>query len=336
MVNGIYRSALSRGLASSVLAASVVLAGCEAELHLEGVNKTLEQPIRRTDQFISVERAGTGEIVAFADVNTVVEGTVGDDGVSWQRVELSAEPAQNFIDSTACADGTVHGLSFENEIWTRTESGWVNHTVETPEQMQAVTCTESGVLWVVGAFGSLLSSEDGGESWNDASLGEDFTLTDVAFADADTGYAVGEFGTVVKTTDGGGYWEMLDPINDDLYPLSTYFSDADHGWVSGVLGLVMATEDGGMSWERQPSTTQASIYGFVAAGDDVYAYGDLGALLRFEDGTWVSQPAPEIPIHYAGAVPLSAGQLLLVGGWGVVMEVPLAARASGSQDMGAN
>ena len=324
-----------RALGLPVLAtAGLGLVGCEAELRLEGVDTTLSQPVRRTDQFLSIERAGDGSLVAFADHGVLIEAASGADPIAWTRVELP-EPAPNFISSATCPDGAVYGLSFENELWSRTAGAWNSAPVSSQEQLQALTCNEAGDLWVSGAFGTLVRSSDGGASWDDFSLYEDFTLTGITFADDQTGYAVGEFGTLVKTSDGGESWEMMDPITDDFYPLSVHFNGQDEGWVSGVLGLILYTNDGGMSWETQDTATQASIYGFVTAEANTYAFGDLGALLRYdaESAAWVDQPSPDIPVHYASAAALD-GRLLLVGGWGVVMEVAVtASTASAANDV---
>lgn len=313
------------------------LLGCEAELHLEDVDATKVKPIHRTDQFASLEIAGDGRLFGFADHGVIIEASADDyqqSPIKWSRTELDDAP--NFIASTACEEGAVYGLSFENQLWTRDAGNWTATNVDTQEQLQAVTCTPAGDLWVSGAFSTIMRSSDGGDTWDEFSLYEDFTLTAIDFVDADTGFAVGEFGSLIKTVDGGESWEVMDPITDDFYPLAAHFDSADEGWVSGVLGLVLYTNDGGLSWQTQETATVASIYGFTRSEDALYAYGDLGALLRYEEGVWVDQPSPEIPVHYASALKLE-GRMLLAGGWGVVVEVPIAtAAAEPSADISAS
>ena len=298
--------------------------GCEADLRLEGVDATRQQAIRRTDQFLALERAGDGSLLAFADNGIVLEAKAGGGALDWRRTHLeNGKP--NFIDSTTCPDGRVYGLSFENQLWYRTEGVWQSTDIATQEQLQAVACNAASDLWVAGAFATLLRSADGGNTWEDFSLYEDFTLTALAFPDEQHAFAVGEFGTLVKSVDGGNGWEVMPPIADDFYPLSVHFANAKEGWVSGVLGLVLYTDDGGETWSTQNVATEAALYGFVASGEQLFTYGDLGALFQYDprEGVWRDQPSPEIPVHYAGAVALD-GKLLLVGGWGVVMEVPIA------------
>jgi len=311
----------------------VALLGCEAELRLEGVEATLAKPIRRTDQFLALEAKGDDQVVAFADNGVIVEAAVPVDGDTpdWQRTEL-ADPAPTFIGSTRCADGTIFALSFGNQLWSESAAGWRGTAIPTEEQLQTIECNAAGDVWVAGAFGTLMRSSDQGQSWEDFSLYEDFTLTAMAFANGTTGYAVGEFGTVVKTLDGGETWEMISPIADDFYPLAAHFSTPTTGWVSGVLGLIWRTDDGGDTWYRETTESQASIYGFIDAGTDLFAFGDLGALLRFEpdEGAWVAHPSPEIPVHYASGIALK-DSLLLVGGWGVVAQIPYRASSADAE-----
>ena len=317
-----------KGLSAAwIVAGLIAVTGCEAELRLEGVEATLAKPVHRTDQFLALQRVGDF-VAAFADHGVILEGDLSSGTLEWTRVELP-DPAPNFIDSTHCPDGQIYGLSFENAVWARSEAGWSGAAVTTEEQVQAIECDANGALWVTGSFGTLLRSADGGANWDDLSLYEDFTLTGIAFADENIGYSVGEFGTLIKTEDAGETWDILDPIADDFYPLAVHFSSADEGWVSGVLGLIFHTADGGVTWQREDTATMASIYGFTVSGETLFAFGDLGALLRYdgETGSWLDQPSPEIPVHYAAAVPLDGG-LLMVGGWGVAFEIPLGAPAT--------
>lgn len=310
------------------------LAGCEAELQLDGVSASLAQAVRRTDQFLAAELSETGGVVAFADNGVVVEASDAT-SLNWVRTELAPLTA-NFIGSTACASGTVYALSFENQLWSRQPTGWQPRSVPTEEQLQSVACSPSGTLLLTGAFGTLLKSDDSGESWKDLSFYDDFTLTAASFGTQEVGYAVGEFGTIAKSSDGGDSWVLLEPIADDFYPLSVHFSDAERGWVSGVLGVIFHTMDGGESWRREKADTPASLYGFIESDDGaLYAYGDLGALLvRDPDsGSWVDFPSPDIPVHYADAV-LRGDQLLLVGGWGLVVDVSLATTSPADHQIG--
>ena len=303
----------------------VVMAGCEADLRLDRVQATAAESVRRTDQFLAVETTADGGLWAFADDGVVLTGAESElaSGVSWTRHELPEAP--NFIDSTVCPDGSVLALSFENQLWLSDGEQWLSRSVPTEEQLQTVLCSSAATVWVAGAFGTLMSSADKGQTWQDLSVYEDFTITAMAFLPNGTGYAAGEFGTLLTTTNGGQDWEMLEPVAEDFYPLALHFKTPEEGWVSGVLGLIFHTSDGGQSWSTQPTATSASIYGFAETGDSLFAYGDLGALLAYNEdsGEWLDHPSPPLPVHYADAAVIRE-MILLVGGWGVITQVPVA------------
>jgi len=76
----------------------------------------------------------------------------------------------------------------------------------------SVACLPSGKCYIVGAEGALLTSKDGGQSWERRSIAQRgdlswFDLYSIRFAnDGQTGWIGGEGGLVLKTTDGGQTW----------------------------------------------------------------------------------------------------------------------------------
>jgi hypothetical protein len=307
------------------------LTGCEANLNMAGVDATLDQPIRRTDQFLAIERTPSGGVLVFADDGVVVEGQLSPVGITWTRTTLDAERAPTFIDSAACADGSVVGLSFYNEVWWFADSEWRVTPIDTFEQLESVDCRADNEVWAAGSFSSFYRTQDQGETWEDLSIGEDATITNLQFVDDDFGYAAGEFGMVFQTTDGGEQWSVIEPVADEFYPLSLHFSDRERGWVGGVLGIIFATEDGGATWVQQESEGHAAVYGFVDSDQGLFAFGDQGSLLKLENQIWRAQPVPPIPIHYKAGLALESGEALLVGGWGLTMTLPLSSAEDGYQ-----
>src|SRR5258707_4835165 len=59
---------------------------------------------------------------------------------------------------------------------------------------------------VVGEYGTIVRTMDGGNSWTLQASGTTQTLWAVSFTDANNGTAVGEGGTRVRTTCGGSPW----------------------------------------------------------------------------------------------------------------------------------
>lgn len=315
-----------KGALSKLVSVVIVLSlasGCEARLDLEGVENTLKQSVRRTDQLLSIEQLSDGSLIMFGNDGLLLTKSIGNQ--DWHRTQLRQDNiSPNFIDSTVCNDQTIVALAYENQLWVSSDNGanWTTQVIPTQENLQAVDCTSTGDIWVVGSFSTLMKTEDRGLNWTTNSMQEDSMLTQVSFISENTGYAVGEFGLLLKTEDSGANWELLDPISDDFYPLAAYFQDDQNGWVGGLQGVIMKTIDGGRSWQRQVVNSEVPIYNFVSAGV-MYATGDRGTVLKNSGNEWNPVDVPEIPTYYRTGVVLDDNSMLLAGGWGVLTTVSL-------------
>jgi len=312
-------------LVISVLAASV-LAGCEARLDLVGIETSLNEPIRRTDQLMSIQQFSDGSQIIFGDNGLVLTKPESTD--TWSRQQLGSDLLKpNFVDASVCADDSVVVLSYQNQVWSSADKGnsWQSYDLPTQEEVQAIDCTPAGDIWVVGSFSTLLVSRDKGQSWVETSMDEDSMLTQISFISATEGFVVGEFGLLLVTENAGESWDILDPIGEDFYPLAAYFKDRNTGWVGGLRGVIMSTGDGGLSWQRQQVDSDVPIYNFTANGF-LYATGDQGTVLRLEGDHWKKQPTPDIPTYYRSSIVTGKDSLLVVGGWGVLLPLDLSAR----------
>ncbi|WP_297494761.1 YCF48-related protein [Acidocella sp.] len=68
-------------------------------------------------------------------------------------------------------------------------------------------------LVAAGEHGLIIYSDDNGQSWQQATVPTSETITAVAFADAQTGWAAGGQGVILHTTDGGVHWDLQ--LTDD-------------------------------------------------------------------------------------------------------------------------
>jgi len=159
--------------------------------------------------------------------------------------------------------------------------------------------------WIVGTFGSIYYTADGGDSWVKQPTGVLVPLFSVSFADAKNGWAVGKAGTILHTTDGGLTWkQQVSPVKKHLFAVTAVsptvawavgdwgmrtatrdggatwedrsltediilygieFSDEKHGWIAGEVGNLFFTQDGGQTWERHKTTTEKSLFGIYVA-----------------------------------------------------------------------
>jgi len=110
---------------------------------------------------------------------------------------------------------------------------------------------------------------------------------DVAFCDAQRGWAVGGLRRVIHTADGGTTWsaQALDcgspACEVPLYALDML--DCVEGWIAG--GEVYRTTDGGTLWDQQDLAGDSAVHDvqFVDA-DHGWLAGDAGTILYTADG----------------------------------------------------
>jgi photosystem II stability/assembly factor-like uncharacterized protein len=101
---------------------------------------------------------------------------------------------------------------------------------------------------------------DGGQSWVVQYVLHDTVLSSITFVNEEYGWAAGEDGIVLHTTDGGENWQRQVSGTTE-YIRQVFFTDVNHGWVITYDRLLLATTDGGETWSPQPvGFAQCSFY----------------------------------------------------------------------------
>jgi len=191
--------------------------------------------------------------------------------------------------------------------------------LQSPKALQAATLavTRAGQrLVAVGERGTVLWSDNAGQSWQQAQVPVQVTLTAVRFVNASTGWAVGHLGVILKTEDAGQTWALqLDGVQaahavaaatrangdqrvqrvaqrfaeegPDKPFFDVDFHDAQHGFAVGAYNLAFATVDGGKTWtpalDRLPNAKNLHLYGVRYVGGNVFVVGEQGLLLKSTD-----------------------------------------------------
>ncbi len=158
--------------------------------------------------------------------------------------------------------------------------------VKSPASTVLISATTAGHrLVAVGIHGVIIYSDDNGQSWTQAAVPVDVSITCVAFANAQDGWAAGHDGAILHTTDGGATWQLqlngdqanqltlqaaqTATANNDPSPgtpraimranhflaggaenpfLTILAIDSRNALVFGAYRMVMKTTDGGKTW----------------------------------------------------------------------------------------
>lgn len=148
--------------------------------------------------------------------------------------------------------------------------------------------------WVVGGFGTVLHTQNGGGKWEKINTSSEKHLWGVYFADPKHGWIVGEDSEILHTQDGGKQWIRQE--TDAEQPLfAVYFVDLMKGWIVGTNGLILNTEDGGQTWNRQKNSFKGSLRDVAFSNEtEGWVIGEEGAILHTTDGgiTWVRIASP--------------------------------------------
>jgi photosystem II stability/assembly factor-like uncharacterized protein len=182
----------------------------------------------------------------------------------------------------------------------------VDEKMLTPhDDLFAVDGSADGNTIVVGKFGSILLSADGGKSWQARSSGTAQVLSAVSFADKTHGFVVGSAGTLLATDDGGATWRAQNSGTKE-HLLAVHAVSANQIFAVGAFGTLLSSSDGGRSWLKHDMKWEVLIERIVKEGGLVepnlnavhfaspesgWIAGEFGLILHTNDGgrNWNSQ-----------------------------------------------
>jgi photosystem II stability/assembly factor-like uncharacterized protein len=154
--------------------------------------------------------------------------------------------------------------------------------------LYAISYGDADHVWVVGEFGTIMASTDGGQTWTQQHSPVESTLFGVFAADAQHGWAVGIDSVILRTSDGGATWALQPPpvAQRSFYDVMVR---GDRGWIVGGSGTVLKSSDGGMGWttESLPIELAANWIRsvFLLPGGRGLAVGAEGLVFRIEGPT---------------------------------------------------
>lgn len=106
-------------------------------------------------------------------------------------------------------------------------------------------------MWVVGEFGVILASTDGGLTWHPQDSPVERSLFGVSFSDPQHGWAVGLESTLLATSDGGVTWHKQEVTTPKGFALALYDVKVrgSYGWAVGESGFLLNSKDAGETWQ---------------------------------------------------------------------------------------
>ncbi|CAA0094170.1 Ycf48-like protein [Halioglobus japonicus] len=176
--------------------------------------------------------------------------------------------------------------------------------------------------WAVGAFGTFVTTTDGGEHWvsQQKSLENPFEyhLNTVTGDGHGRVFIAGEGGVMFRSFDGGKVWESLEPFYQGSWFGAVYNADYRALLVFGLRGNVFRSTDFGTTWEAVSNDSHITLAGGTSSTQgDVVLAGAVGTVLVSNDGGRTFQRK-----QLADGLSLSSGisrgeRLILIGQGGI-------------------
>jgi photosystem II stability/assembly factor-like uncharacterized protein len=185
--------------------------------------------------------------------------------------------------------------------------------------------------FVVGSYGMLLETTDGGENWNLVSdrigSAEAFHLNQIVAAPDGTLFIAGESGYVYRSMDGGESWDILEPgYEGSFYGILSVPNGTDSYELLayGLRGNLFRSLDKGDSWSEVDSGTTITLTtGLVLRDESIVLAGQGGLILTRASGqqSFTAANNPDRRV-ISGIEQQTDGHLLLVGLGGVRLAQP--------------
>lgn len=156
------------------------------------------------------------------------------------------------------------------------------------DSLYAAKFVDSTTGWAVGAFGTIMATRDGGQTWRRQASRTTEPLFGVDFADAQRGWVVGRSGLILATVDGGVTW-AAQASGVDRHLFKVHFADAHLGCAVGDWGTIVVTRNGGATWDTRSLSRDVILNDvFLLDPRRGWIVGEAGTVVATEDGgeTW--------------------------------------------------
>ena len=222
--------------------------------------------------------------IAVGGFGVVLE--TNDGGLTWSKGEQFQDAALLGI---SCQQEQTFVVGQEGAIYVRQDGSWSQVDTPTQERLFSVSISQDGIGFVVGSFGTVLRSIDGGASWealtpNWEAILNDFLephIYDVSISQSGVVTIVGEFSLIMQSHDSGDSWTVVNKADASLFGLSI-----DHrgdGFAVGQNGTVLKTTDGGASWQSSEIGAGGIFLDVWSSGHGEVVVSGIRQMLRSSD-----------------------------------------------------
>ena len=225
-----------------------------------------------------------------------------DGGRRWNRQYRATERmssiafADEEIGLVAASNGTIYrttngGVPVVDAASDGEKEAFTYFEVEsgTNASLTDVEVADRSQAWISGENGTVLWSEDAGETWQSANTGTTVALSAISFApDGVSGVVVGDAGTVLMSSDGGRTWRSVYDGEGALRDVE--FAGVSGVWAVGESGTALHSRDGGATWSNMDvgASAEANLLDVAFDGSAGAITGEGGFVATTDDGggTW--------------------------------------------------
>lgn len=176
------------------------------------------------------------------------------------------------------------------------QSRWTVQNTPTREQLRGVSFVNAQNGWAVGNKGTILATQNGGQTWSSQGRVLESNYLDVFFFNTRIGWATGTDGLIGTTLDGGTSWEIARLYRNRATGLffnfsAVFFVDSLRGWLAADSGAVLTTRDGGNQWTLQNTGVRNDISSLCFINANLGWASASNRILQTTNGgqTWTTQ-----------------------------------------------
>lgn len=179
------------------------------------------------------------------------------------------------------------------------QAQWVDKNEDVDADIKSVSYIDNNTGIVVGRFGKVYHTSDGGETWVAQNSASSNDLNGVFMLDESHAWAVGDDGTIVKF-DGSSWTSYGSGETRDV--MAVEFIDSDNGWAVGDFGRLYHSSDGGETWSNQNNDALRTnkYYGVSMISESLgYAAGTSGRIVKYNGNNWSNESGTGTTDYFA-------------------------------------